>query len=140
MLYKLHQSPRLTSRMSVKTVSNFLFYRPELQAFRHLLPPSKLNFGITGVHVTMEWDSPHDDAQAIGLIQNMGQAIRLSAIKHDADIPFIFMNDAYDGQQVLSGYGAGNLAKLRNIAKAYDPEGVFQRLQNGGWLLSRENV
>ena len=47
------------------------------------------------------------------------------------------MNDAYDGQAVLKGYGGGNFEKLRTIALAYDLDGVFQRLQNGGWLLSR---
>ena len=85
----------------------------------------------------MEWTSVHDDARAIELTQKLGESIRSFAVKHDADLSYRFMNDAYDGQSVLSGYGAGNVELLRNIAQAYDPEGVFQKLQNGGWLLSR---
>lgn len=69
-------------------------------------------------------------------MHQMGNTILSSAAKHGAELPYRFMNDAYDGQPVLSGYGAGNLGKLRRIAQAYDPQHVFQRLQNGGWLLS----
>lgn len=71
------------------------------------------------------------------LIQAVGNDIHSIATVNGADLPYRFMNDAYDGQPVLPGYGAQNLDKLRSIAKAYDPEGVFQKLQNGGWLLSR---
>ena len=70
-------------------------------------------------------------------MQNMGETIESSSIKHGADLHYRFMNDAYDGQAVLAGYGAENLEELRRIALAYDPNGIFQRLQNGGWLLSR---
>ncbi|KAL8823524.1 MAG: hypothetical protein Q9191_005777 [Dirinaria sp. TL-2023a] len=89
------------------------------------------------VHVTIEWTSVNDDARAIGLIQKLGESIRSFAVEHDADLSYRFMNDAYDGQAVLSSYGPKNVELLRNIARAYDPEGVFQKLQNGGWLLSR---
>ena len=90
-----------------------------------------------GVHVTIEWASPDSDADSIGLIQSMGGTIQSAAIRNGADLPYIFMNDAYDGQPVLPGYGVERLEKLRGIANTYDPEGIFQRLQNGGWLLSR---
>ena len=38
-------------------------------------------------------------------------------------------------QNVLSSLGAENLKKLRETATKYDPDGVFQKLQNGGFLL-----
>ena len=77
------------------------------------------------------------DVRVISLVQDLGHKILASATKHNADLPYRFMNDAYDGQKVLSGYGADNLVRLKKVAKAYDPEGVFQKLQNGGWLLSK---
>lgn len=83
------------------------------------------------------WDSPNDDTRIFDLMHRMGDTILSSAVRHGADLSYRFMNDAYDGQPVLSGYGAGNLHRLRPIAQAYDPHSVFQRLQNGGWLLSR---
>ncbi|KAL9082402.1 MAG: hypothetical protein Q9159_006445 [Coniocarpon cinnabarinum] len=87
------------------------------------------------VHVTMNWASAEEDAHAIEIIHKMGAAIQSAAVENDADLPFRFMNDAYDGQKVFEGYGAANLQRLQQIA-AYDPEGMFQHLQNGGWLLS----
>ena len=39
------------------------------------------------------------------------------------------------GQEAIASYGADNVAKLRKIAKAYDPTGVFQRLVPGGQKL-----
>lgn len=71
-------------------------------------------------------------------IHSIGQSIAASASHHGASLAYRFMNDAYDGQNALSSYGAGSMARLREIARRYDPEGVFQRLQNGGWLLARE--
>ncbi|EFY94039.2 6-hydroxy-D-nicotine oxidase [Metarhizium robertsii ARSEF 23] len=35
-------------------------------------------------------------------------------------------------QNVLAGFGAENVKKLQDAARRYDPEGVFQKLQNGG--------
>lgn len=51
--------------------------------------------------------------------------------------PFIYMNDASRDQDPLSSYGANNLARLKAIAARYDPSGVFQKLQNDGFLLSK---
>lgn len=70
-------------------------------------------------------------------MHTLAETIESSSIKHSADLSYRFMNDAYDGQAVLAGYGADNLESLRRIALAYDVDGVFQRLQNGGWLLNR---
>lgn len=48
--------------------------------------------------------------------------------------PFLFMNDAAAGQQILQSYGKGkSLPRLKQIRKRYDPEGVFQYLQPGGF-------
>lgn len=45
----------------------------------------------------------------------------------------LFMNDAADYQDVYSSYGESNKARLRKIAKAYDPNGFMNR--QGGWQL-----
>lgn len=34
-------------------------------------------------------------------------------------------------------YGQHNLERLKSIAKKYDPGSIFQKLQNGGWLVSK---
>jgi len=52
-------------------------------------------------------------------------------------LPFVYMNDASRDQNPLASYGSASLARLKGVARAYDPLQVFQRLQNGGFLLSR---
>lgn len=44
---------------------------------------------------------------------------------------FIYQNYAGPGQEVFAGYGPENRARLLDIQRKYDPEGVFQRLQPG---------
>ncbi|PYH40334.1 FAD-binding oxidoreductase [Aspergillus saccharolyticus JOP 1030-1] len=49
--------------------------------------------------------------------------------------PFNYMGDAAWFQDIYGGYGAENVAKLQEIASAYDPEGVFQTLMPGGYKI-----
>lgn len=53
-----------------------------------------------------------------------------------ASVNFTYMNDASRDQNPLGSYGLSNFAQLKKIAVKYDPSKVFQRLQNGGFLLS----
>lgn len=48
-----------------------------------------------------------------------------------------YVNYASRDQDALASYGSGNIERLKEVAKKYDPSGVFQGLQAGGWLLSR---
>jgi hypothetical protein len=52
-------------------------------------------------------------------------------------LAFKYMNDASRDENPLASYPAANLARLKSIAATYDPAGVFQTLQNGGFLLSK---
>lgn len=45
------------------------------------------------------------------------------------------MNDAGFAQKVIQSFGPQNVARLKSVSKAYDGFGVFQDLQNGGFLL-----
>ena len=86
------------------------------------MPPAFVGSRLTlellaGVHVTMEWAFPENDAAVFELLQKLGENIPSSAIEHGAELPSRSMNDAYSGQRVLSGYGAGNLEKLWQIAR-----------------------
>jgi hypothetical protein len=40
-------------------------------------------------------------------------------------------------QDPLASYGKENLIKLKHTAKKYNPDAVFQTLQNDGWLVSK---
>lgn len=50
--------------------------------------------------------------------------------------PFIYLNDAYNGQQPFPFYGEGkSLPKLNAAAQKYDPQGVFKNLLTGVFKL-----
>ena len=85
----------------------------------------------------MEWSNASIDSQIYRIVGEMGNAIEAAASKNGAALRFRFMNDANDRQNVLGTYGAASLERLRDIAGRYDPSELFQRFQNGGWLLSK---
>lgn len=83
----------------------------------------------------MNWNSPNDDVAAKALIQEIGHTIDDIASRHGSKLAYRFVNDAYDGQDVFDSYGTENFQKLSSISQAYDIDGIFQELQNGGWLI-----
>lgn len=50
---------------------------------------------------------------------------------------YLFQNHSFEEQDVFSSYGETNLKRLREIMKAVDPEGVFQKLQPGYFKLGQ---
>ena len=101
-------------------------------------PTLTLDFRVTAGWTTLiDWDDAASDA-AVRAVSAETTALwaELGAARGSA-LDFVFLNDASRDQNPLASYGAENLAKLREIARAYDPEQVFQKLQNGGFLLSR---
>ena len=55
----------------------------------------------------------------------------------ETDSDFIYLNYAYPFQDPLGSYGPENVKHIRDVAGAYDPEGVFQRRIPGGFKISR---
>lgn len=55
--------------------------------------------------------------------------------KEVQQLDFIAMTFAGKRQNVLKGYGPDNFKLLQQAATKYDPAGVFQNLQKGGFLL-----
>ncbi|KAF2121074.1 hypothetical protein BDV96DRAFT_640484 [Lophiotrema nucula] len=85
----------------------------------------------------MTWNDPaHDDlVRGIG-IETTQKWEELSKAR-GSHLPFLYMNDASRDQNPLATYSNESLEKLKEVAKKYDPEGVFQKLQQGGFLLSK---
>ncbi|PVI02241.1 putative 6-hydroxy-D-nicotine oxidase [Periconia macrospinosa] len=83
----------------------------------------------------MDWDDQaHDDlVRSIG-IETTAKWKELSE-KSGLDNSFIYMNDASRDQNPLGSYPPEIIARLKAIARKYDPQGIFQNLQNGGFLL-----
>lgn len=62
--------------------------------------------------------------------------LRAFAVSRDAFVPWTYLNYAHASQDVLQGYGADNINRIRRVAAKYDPEAVFQRLCTGGFKIS----
>lgn len=88
-----------------------------------------------GAHTIIQWTNSAYDAAALDAIETLGASIKAASGKANKSLPLIFMNDANHAQQVISGYGTENVARLREISQLYDPLQVFQKLQFGGFLL-----
>ncbi|KAL8726337.1 MAG: hypothetical protein Q9166_006785 [cf. Caloplaca sp. 2 TL-2023] len=86
---------------------------------------------------TVQWNSPNDDVAAQQTLLSVCGAVKDAATANGAHLPFLFMNDANYAQDVLGSYGSASKAQLRATARKYDPQGVFQRLQNDGFLLRK---
>ncbi|RAH72997.1 FAD-binding oxidoreductase [Aspergillus aculeatinus CBS 121060] len=87
---------------------------------------------------TSEWsqDAGEDvDAAAHGAVRTMAEMVEALARKEGVYLDFKCMKFAGAGQKVLGSYGAKNVERMQAVAEEYDPEGVWQGLLFGGFLL-----
>lgn len=63
------------------------------------------------------------------------QTVKALAEKRGLLLGYLSMSFANASQEVLRSYGATNVKKLQETAAKYDPDGLFQKLQNDGFLL-----
>ncbi|KAJ5266933.1 hypothetical protein N7478_009741 [Penicillium angulare] len=88
---------------------------------------------------TCEWPNEGNDDAAKKAVDTMIETVQSLAKERELLLNFQCMSFASCSQKVLGSYGAENVKKMQEVAAKYDPEGVFQRLQYGGFLL-RDNV
>lgn len=68
-------------------------------------------------------------------IDSMGHEVAQMAASKGLSRPQLFPNDATFSQNPMESFGNKNLEKLRAVSLKYDPNLVFQKLQNGGFKL-----
>lgn len=88
---------------------------------------------------TCEWPKDGDDTAAQSAVDTMSEKVQYLAKERGLLLEFKCMSFATASQKVLGSYGAENIKRMQQVAAKYDPEEVFQKLQNGGFLL-RDNV
>jgi hypothetical protein len=81
--------------------------------------------------------SEADEARVRGSVKRIVDIVEETAKREGVYVPYKYSNYSSRDQDPLASYGEANLVKLKEIAARYDPEGVFQVLQNGGWLVSK---
>ncbi|KAI9739477.1 MAG: hypothetical protein M1818_005165 [Claussenomyces sp. TS43310] len=82
------------------------------------------------------WEDQVDDAIIHEFNDKCFEAIEAQAKSKGLYYGFEYLNDSPESERVFDLYGGGeSLSKMRAIAKAYDPTGVFQTLMPGGFKL-----
>ena len=81
------------------------------------------------------WEKKTDDAAVIAFMEGSLKNMRADAAARGTIVPYICMNYAFTGQDVISSYGPANKAKLRAASEKYDPVGLFQKGFPGGFKL-----
>ncbi|KAJ4368693.1 hypothetical protein N0V86_009602 [Didymella sp. IMI 355093] len=83
----------------------------------------------------MVWDDATKDDTLNRAASEFMAAAKEEAKKRGLYNRYIYLNYAGPYQNVVPSYGEENLARLKKIAKKYDPNAVFQKLQPGGYKL-----
>jgi hypothetical protein len=83
----------------------------------------------------MVWEDASKDETLNKAASKFMSDAKAEAKKRGLYSKYIYMNYAGPYQNVVPGYGDANLAKLKKVAKKYDPQAVFQKLQPGGFKL-----
>jgi hypothetical protein len=85
---------------------------------------------------TCEWPQDcSEDALAETLLNDLALSAQQLARDEGLYLDYLCMSFASASQKVTRGYGRDCAERLNQAAKKYDPERVFQTLQNGGFLL-----
>ncbi|KAB8255519.1 hypothetical protein BDV32DRAFT_161887 [Aspergillus pseudonomiae] len=86
--------------------------------------------------VRADWKNAKDEELVRDAVRRIVDAAESEAKQAGVYLPYLYSNYASRDQDPLASYGVENAKRLQEIALKYDPDGVFQTLQNGGWLLS----
>ena len=81
------------------------------------------------------WADPAHDETVLSTYAKWLSRSNAMARELGLDHRYLYMNYASQFQNPIRGYGEPSLERLRSIARKYDPEGVFQKLQPGYFKL-----
>lgn len=87
------------------------------------------------MHVAFRWNEASDDDTVYAFTNSFLEKVIAEAKALGIYDEYIYINYASLFQDAIAGYGAENKAKLKKIAKKYDPRKVYQTLQPGYFKL-----
>jgi hypothetical protein len=112
---------------------------PESQACKSMFISSSdcyANITNSGLAISSEWTDDANDLTARTQMRQLISSLQMVNRERGLLFDFQFMNDASYTQSPLTSYGPEMLAFLRDTSRKWDTQRTFQRLQNGGFLLS----
>lgn len=93
------------------------------------------NLTVLGWIFVCDWRQNQDDEAVRNALDIVLQRVEKAAVDGKLLLNLRFPTYSGASQNVLTSFGAENVKKLHEAASRYDPERVFQELQNGGFLL-----
>lgn len=87
------------------------------------------------IHIGCWWDLESDDDTIYAFASRVLQRIKDEAEKRGKASKFLYMNYSSKFEDVIASYGKENKDRLKAVARRYDPQGVFQKLQPGYFKL-----
>ncbi|KAL4792633.1 hypothetical protein BDV19DRAFT_400448 [Aspergillus venezuelensis] len=85
----------------------------------------------------LAWDDEADDTTFHEIGYGLIDTFKAYTKELGAHSEYVYMNYAAKEQNVMAGYGKESLKFLREVARKYDPHGVFQTQVPGGFKVSR---
>jgi hypothetical protein len=85
----------------------------------------------------LSWSEAKDDELFINLGLMLTDGIQKFAESKGTAINYLYLNYADKDQNPLAGYGVENVNFMKDVAKKYDPFGVYQTLLPGGFKISK---
>lgn len=101
---------------------------------RRILMPKVLPCAV--MLTLVQWDDAENDETFINANKQLIDDVIAHSRSVDKADDWLYLNYAWQTQDVLNSYGLDNVAKMRAASAKYDPDGVFQRLVPGGFKLS----
>jgi hypothetical protein len=84
------------------------------------------------------WTDAKDDVLVRSSVRRLLEQIDEAAAARQADHPYRFINYCMEWQRPYEGCGEENLKLMKDASRKYDPKGLFQRGQEGGFKLDIE--
>lgn len=82
-----------------------------------------------------DWTQDQDDEAVRTALDAVLEQTEKLAAGEGLLLDLRFPSFAGASQKVLASFGEGNAKNLREVSARYDPNGLFQELQAGGFLL-----
>ncbi|KAJ5689372.1 hypothetical protein N7462_003764 [Penicillium macrosclerotiorum] len=81
------------------------------------------------------WDLQQDDLRIEAWSRQLAEHLHAINVKKGLAFDFVYMGDAGEWQDPFAGFPVENIDRMRDIRALYDPEGIFSRLNWGGFKL-----
>lgn len=88
------------------------------------------------MQVIFAFENANVEDEARSRLVSYRETVKQESVKRGLDVDFEYLNYADKTQNPLSTYGAANIAFMQEVAAKYDPSGIFQTRQPGGFKLS----